>query len=207
MNEEKIKALVDEAMDTETFDVLEYLEGTPPAHDEVTIYRDVAGSRELDELVKQREAVLLRRRRDAERGVETSTLAIVEADDDTEYDTAINELVDRLEKTALTFKLSTVAPKLVRSIEKSYQAKVKPEWTEEQTTKHIEKRNADVLSRAIVQVSRGDGAIDPTPWTAKRLLELEELLYPQQFERLLSALYDIVYTGQVIEDALTVDFS
>lgn len=205
MTEEKIIAAVEEALNPTTFDVLSYVEDEPQAEDEIKIYVGKAGSRKLANLLADRRAILAERKKQVAKE-DYSDLSIAEADEDTELDPEINELIKELDKTALTFKIQTVAPKLVRAIEKSYAAKRKSSWDQERKDAHAQKGTADILSRAIKSVTRGDGAVDPTPWTPERLIELEDNLYAEQGQRLVGALYDMVYTGQALEDALTVDF-
>lgn len=205
MNEEKIRNYVDEALDVETFNVLDYLEDQPVATDEVKIYTHVGNSRKLSQLLKERSEILALRKAKAQHD-DYSDLSIADEDLDTELDDEINALLEELEKTALTFKMKTVAPALIRAIEKSSEAKVQSDWTAKEQEMHRQRTTADILSRAIDGVYRGDGAVDNTEWNAQRLLKLEEALYAEQSQRLISALYEMVYTGQVFEEALTVDF-
>lgn len=206
MNEEKIRATVESALDVETFDVLDYLEDQPVARDEVTIYTHVGKARELHKLMEQRAEIIAERRRNEENEI-YNDLSIADAAEDTELDDDINAIIDELEKTKLVFSLKTVAPALVRAIEKSAEAKAQHDWTAKEQEQHRQKTTADILARAIDHVTRGDGAVDSSDWTAARLLQLEEKLYEQQAAALIGAAYEIVYTGQVFEEALTVDFS
>lgn len=205
MNEEKIRNYVDEALDVETFNVLDYLENQPVATDEVKIYTHVGNSRKLSQLLKERNEIIALRKAKAQHE-DYSDLSIADEDLDTELDDEINALIEELEKTALTFKMKSVAPALVRAIEKSSEAKVQSDWSAKEQELHRQRTTADILSRAIDGVYRGDGAVDNSEWNAQRLLKLEEALYAEQSQRLISALYEMVYTGQVFEEALTVDF-
>ena len=206
MNEETVRNFVDDALDVETFDVLAYLEDQPVATDEVKIYTHVGDSRKLKQLLDDRNEIIAIRRAKAEHD-DFSDLSIADEDLDTELDDDINELIAKLDKTALTFQMKTVAPALIRAIEKAAEARAQSDWTVREQELHRQKTTADILSRAIERVVRGDGAVDSSPWDAKRLLKLEEALYAEQAQRLISGLYDMVYTGQVFEEALTVDFS
>lgn len=205
MNEDTIRNNVDAALNVESFNVLDYLEDQPVATDEVTIYTHVGNSRRLKQLLEERGEILAIRRAKADRD-DYSDLSIADEELDTELDEDINELIAQLDKTALTFKMQTVAPALIRAIEKAAEAKAPSDQTHKEQELSRQKTTADILSRAIVEVVRGDGAVDASAWTADRLLKLEEALYAEQAQRLISALYDMVYTGQVFEEALTVDF-
>ena len=205
MNDEKIQDNVTKALNVETFDVLAYLEEQPVATDEVTIYTNVSKARALHKLVEERNVILATRRMKAEKD-DYSDLSISDNDEDTELDDEINEIIAALEETALTFSLKTVAPALIRAIEKSSEAKADKDWTAREAELHAQKTTADILSRSIHSVTRGDGAVDHSDWDAKRLLKLEEALYAEQAQQLIAALYNMVYTGQVFEEALTVDF-
>ncbi len=206
MNEEKIRSNVDAALNVETFNVLEYLEDQPVATDEVTIYTNVSKARALHKLMEERAVILAERHRAIEND-DYGDLSIADATEDTDLDDEINGVIAELERTALTFSMKTVAPALIRAIEKSAEAKAQSDWTIKERESHQQKTTADILSRAIHSVTRGDGAVDLSSWDAQRLIKLEEALYTEQAQRLISALYDMVYTGQVFEEALTVDFS
>lgn len=205
MNEEKIKNSVETAMDAETFEVLAYVEDQPVAQDNVTIYTNVPNARKLQKLVEERGTILAKRRAN-EHKEDYSDLSIADNDEDTELDDEINELIEELEKTALTFHTKTVAPKLIKAIERAAVAKADKAWSAEEAQAHSRKTTADILARAIDYVERGDGAKDTTPWTADRLMALEDSLYDTQAEQLVGALYEIVNTGTVFDEALTVDF-
>lgn len=205
MREEIIQSYVDEALDVETFDVLAYIEDQPVATDEVKIYTHVGNSRRLKQLMDERGEIIALRRQKASRD-DFSDLSIADEDLDTDLDDEINSIIAELDKTALTFRLKTVPPALIRAIEKAAEAKADKDWSPREVEKHRQNTTADILSRAIDKVVRGDGAVDETAWDTKRLLKLEEALYAEQAQRLISALYDMVYTGQVFEEALTVDF-
>lgn len=205
MNEEKIRDNVDKALDVKTFNVLDYLEDQPVARDEVEIFTHTAKARQLHKLMNERTEILAQRRI-GERETDTSGLSIVDLEEDTELDDEINELLKELRKTAVTFSLKTVAPKLIKAIEKEGEAKAKASWTDDQKEKHRQKTLAKILARSIDSVKRGDGAVDETEWDADRLLQLEEALYVEQAQQLISALYDIVYTGRVFDESITVDF-
>lgn len=204
MSEENVVAAVEGAMNPETFDVLSYLDGQPIAEDKITIYVDVPKARRLHQLMDERKELIERRKNESQSG-KSASLSLVEDDEETEYDEEINELVSALEKTAMHFELQTVAPKLVRSIEKHYTATA-PSDNAVALEDHNHKKNADILSRAIKQVTVGNGQVD-ADWSAEKLMALEDRLYPQQAQRLVSALYDMVHTGYVFDEALTVDFS
>lgn len=205
MNEEKIQDNVSKALNPETFDVLAFIEEQPVATDEVTIYTNVAKARTLHKLMEERGEILAVRRA-KQRNDDYSDLAISDNLEDTELDDEINEVIAELDKTALTFSLKTVAPALIRAIEKSAEAKAQPDWSDKELERHNEQTQADILSRAIHSVTRGDGAVDHTDWDTNRLLKLEAALYAEQAQQLIAALYSMVYTGQVFEEALTVDF-
>ena len=213
MTEKTIADAVAEAMNPEEFDVLDYLETGDVAEDKVTIYTHLPSSRRLEELMLERTAVIEQRRAEAHRAAEKGESPILGLgetpveDEDTVYDDEINALVEKLEETKLVFHMKSVAPGLVRAINKSYDAKKPKDLDAQADSEYEDKRTADILSRAIDRVERGDGSIDPKPWDAARLSKAEERLYKEQSGRLLNALYDMVYAGAYFEKALTADFS
>lgn len=204
MTNEKIQELVEEAMNPETFDVLSFISDQPVATDSVTIYTNVAKARKLHHLREQYEEAVAKRKKNTQDG-KVDSLSIADDNEEAILDEEINELVEELEKTKLTFKMQTVSPKLVKSIEKKYLATM-PKDNAVAEAEHNRKGNADILSRAISEVVRGDGAVDTSDWDADRLIDLEERLYDVQSTKLFTALYDMVNTGYVFTDALTTDF-
>ena len=202
-----------EKLNPETFDVLEYLDNAEVAEDEVSIYTNLRKARRLNELVTIRTEEIIQRNEDrlaALKDGKTEVLGldeVPEEDEDTVYDEEINALVEELEKTKLVFKMKSVAPKLVRAINKSYDAKKPKGLDKVENDKYEDKRTADILARAISEVVTGDGSVDPTAWDAERLQDLEERLYTEQSARLLTALHDMVYAGAYFEKAITADFS
>lgn len=206
MNEENVKANVEAALNADEFDVLDYIENQEVGTDEVSVYVNVKKAKELSKLLDER-AVLLAERRAAQARGHEEVLGLDEAFEDTEFDDEINALVDELEKTALIFELVTVAPALVRAIDKHYVATLDSNADEEAKAKHEENRIADILSRTIAGVRTGNGVRDLKPWDVERLKKLEIQVYDEQFAKLASAMYTMVYTGTIFEEALTADFS
>lgn len=205
MNEENIIESVDKALDPTKFDLFAYLDGQPVYTDGVTIYVDVKKSKELQKLVESRREEL-NARRERERLGKAESLGLDESDEDTEYDDQINALVNDLEKSAIRFNTRTVAPALIRAIDKRYVAKRKGVTDEEALEKLETDRIATLFSKAIVSITVGDGTVDDTPWDKDRFLGLEERLYPEQASKLVSHLYEMVYTGEAFDKALSVDF-
>ena len=213
MTKKTIAEAVAESMNPEEFDVLDYLDEGRVAEDKVTIYTDLPSARQLAELMAEREQEIAKQRAEAARLAKAGESPVLgldevpEEDLDTVYDDAINEVVEELEKTKLVFHMKSVAPSLVRAINKNYDAKKEKDLDPIEDAKYEDKRTSDILSRAIDHVVRGDGSVDPKPWDAERLAKAEVKLYIEQSARLLSALYDMVYAGSYFERALTADFS
>lgn len=197
---EKVKEL----LNPDEFDVLDYVEDQPIATDTVKIFVNVKVSRELVKLKEERDTLLESRRKAMAKPGENFDLSIVDADEDTEYDKQINDLYKELEKTALIFELQSVPPKLVRSIRQHWDATAKDA---EDPEAHEERASADILRRAIASVRTGDGKVDKKEWTIERLIELDKRLHAEQSAKLIGALYSIIYTGEVFEQALSADFS
>lgn len=201
MSEDKVVELVEGALNPETFDVLSYLDEVPVASDSVDIYVDVASSKRLEKLLQQRADEIQKRRAAAQRG-EGPALALDEADDDTEFDEEINTLVNSLEQTKLTFHLKSVAPSLEKAIKKSYVAKADRDATAEEKAEYEDLMYSDILVRAIDHVETGTGQRDDTEWDPKRLRSLRDRLYEPQMAKLLQALTEMVYVGEVFDGHL-----
>lgn len=206
MGQDKIKENLEKALDSETFDVLDYLEGQPVATDEVVIYTDVVRARRFHELNRKREDALALRAYDQEQGKATN-LSLAESDDSTEFDEELEDLRKGLKETALTFVIRTVSPAKVSELSEKSRAKFKGDWDDaEQVEEYNTKLGNDILALAIDHVVRGDGVKDDSKWTGTRLQKLENVLYPQQAQKLSTALNDLVFTGAVFDEALTSDF-
>lgn len=203
---DEVQAAVTEAMNPEEFDVLDYLDELPVARSTVDIYTHLGDSRRLAELMDERARTLLERR-EAERRGEATGLAISDEDEDTEYDDEINELVARLEKSKMVVHIQSVSPETRKAIDARYREEAQDDWDAETRTQHDNRRVAEILSLAIEYVVLGDGRRDTKVWDADRLMKAEVKLYEAQSKRLVSNLWNMVFTGDVFEQALTADFS
>lgn len=204
MTQKTVENYVEEAMNPETFDVLSYLDDQPVATDEITIYVDVAKARKFHKLVSDRKTLLEQRQADTQRG-KASSLSLADDEEETEFDDEINALLASMEETALHFTIKSVAPALGKAIEKKFIATA-PRDDAEALADHQRLGVAEHLAHAIASVRTGSGAVDDAAWTGSRLISLEDRLFPEQAQRLISALYDMVNTGYVFDEALTVDF-
>lgn len=207
MTSDNVIEAVETALNPDTFDVMAYVAGQEVSTEEISIYVNVKSARRLEALVEKR-AEEIYNRRELEKIGAISSLSIADADEDTEYDDEINELLAELENSALIFEIQTVAPALVRAITKKYVATYPKNGSEQEQLEHDEKMNADILRRAIKSVRPASSAVaDTSEWSIEKLLEFEPTLYPEQGAKLITALHSIIYTGQVFEEALTADFS
>jgi len=204
---------VTEKLDPETFDIFSYIEQESVADDTVDIYVNTQKSMRLTELMNERNGELARRREAEKRG-DSSGLSLADDDEDTEYDTEINQLVEDLEKSKLVFTVQTVAPALRKAIEKSYlatQPKKSGDQTDEEfaeaVARHANDRLADVLARAIKSVALGDGTPVPGDWDKVKLQRLEHELHAPQSKRLIDKLWEMVNIGHVFDEAINADFS
>lgn len=202
---EAIEKAVDAALNPETFDIFEYLKDQPVATDLVTLYVDVEKCIALEKLKTSRAETLASRREDEAAG-KASSLSLADDDEDTEFDDEINSLLEDLESSKLIFHIQTVAPSLRKAIERKYKATAKG-MNDEELAEHNRKATADVLSRAISHVERADGSRVGNVWDAETLLRLEDELYEEQGRRLIGSLWQMVYTGEVFDNAITADFS
>lgn len=207
MSEENIIEAVETALNPDTFDVLAYVENQEVSTEEISIYVNIKAARQLEALMQKRNEEI-HKQRELEKLGGASSLSIADEDEDTQYDTEINELIAELEKTALIFELKTVAPKLVRAITKKYLATFPKNGTAQEQQDHEENMNADILRRAIKSVRPAFSETkDTSEWSNEKLLAFEPTLYPEQGTKFITALHSITYTGQVFEEALTADFS
>lgn len=205
MNEEKIRTAVDEALNADEFDVIGYIQGQAVATDSVAVYVNVAAAKRLRKLVEERRVAIAARRALGDNY--TANLGLDEAFEDTEYDDEINALVDELESTAIIFELQSLAPSLVKAIEKSYIAKADKRWSAEEQAKHDEERLTDILTRTIASVRKAGGPENTAPWDKEKLNAFEAEVYPEEFNKLVRGMYEMVYTGTIFEEALNADFS
>ena len=205
MTEDIVTEYVEETLNPETFDVLEYAANRPVMHDTVEVYMDVDKAARLSELLTERREILAVRR-EAEKFGDYKSLSITDEDEDTEVDDEINTLVEELQKTALTFHIHSLAPALIRAIEKHHIATKPKNATAEELERAQTVMTSEILAKAIGDVVRGDGAVSSTEWTGEKLLAFEDNVFVEQFDQLVTALHNIVYAGRVFEDALTVDF-
>lgn len=203
-----VSAVEEKLNSPEDFDVFAYIDEQPLAEDEVVIATNGKAVGEMVKLLNLRDAELEVRAEMAKQMKDVEYLSIADEDQDTEYDERINELTEIIAETSLTFEMQSVAPTLVKAINKSYTAKEKSIESEEEKEAHKERREADILRRAIKAVRTGDGSKRSTKeWTVEDILDLDNRFHPEQGAKLITALYNIVYMGQAFDQALTPDFS
>jgi len=189
---------IKDALDQETFDVLDFVTGDLTPQDTVKIYTDRAAGWDLNKLVSREKAI--------EDAAEKDGLSIADEADwvDPEELAAVQA---RVEAGALTFHLKALAPALKKAINKNLRAthSYKEGGDYNDNAAFFDALTFELMSRTIVKAVRADGKTDAT-WPIAKLEKLQGVLDEAEFGRLDVAVFSINAEGDLYEAAVSADF-
>ena len=187
------------ALAPETFDVLEFISGGSTPVDDVTIYTANEAGYRLAQLA-QMEALNADRAESEGLGI-ADELEWVDPDE-------VAELREKVEQTALKFKLKGLAPAAKKAIRNHLVAKhnFKEGSDVEDNEAYFEEYSYTLIAKTIAGVTRGDGAIDTNEWTPERVESLRASINEGEFQRLDAAVYSINFNTDIFDRAASADF-
>lgn len=161
-----------------TFSVMSFIQETAYPEGVVTIYTDVVAAKELLRLNTRR--------------AELEKTSLEEAEKLTPQ---IAEMLERAEKSALTFNLRGYAPGVVQQI----------------TSKHSDEEaengaDYELVAKAIITVKNSEGAVDEHFWSPEEVEVLRGRLAEGQWLKLLSAVADVLFNAAVFDRAVDAGF-
>ena len=189
---------IENALAEETFDVLSFVDNSALPETTVDIITDASAAAELSSLKEQR-LIAVEEARRARASNDPDDLSIADESAEAVFDERINELSERLARTTVTFHVRGLAPKLRTAIEKRHTAKGL------EGDAYFLEVNADIIAQSIQKAVTPTGSVD-AKWTPKKVKELSEALYPEQFEILTNEIFKLAYVGAALTEAVTVDF-
>lgn len=187
-----------EALNHESFDVLEFVTGDRTPRKKVTIYTDAEAGYRLDELLAQEEES---QRAGADDGLSiVDSVAWVDEDE-------VAELRAQIEASSLTFHLKGLAPKVREAIQKELQAKhnFKDDASDEVKTEYFEEFTSTLIARSIEKVTNAKGATDAS-WSADKISTLRGRVNGTEFARLDEAVFEINTDAELFNRAVNADF-
>lgn len=192
-----IEDVMTELGDPETFDVLEFVNGSATPVREVVVYTNADAVLKLGTIFNKEEA-----RTQAVKDGEVLSLA-----DDYEVtdEDEVNALYEELTKTALTFHLKGLAPKVIDAMEKHLRATHDYKEGKENEA-YNEAVNMELIARSITSVDRADGTTNSNPWTAEMADDLAVSLYPTELQKLFNAVAEVTYIGNAFHQVAKTDF-
>lgn len=178
----------------ETFDALAWVRGAHTPGDTITVYTDSEAVLALSRLLAEEEV--------GADGTPVKADVLSLADETKDNSDEIDELVTRLDASALQIALKGLAPELVDAMTKHHQA-VRAGKTED---KFFEEFNNELISKTITKVTNPAGAVDTSDWTPERVSAFVVSLYSTESDKLFSAVVDLTYVGTAFERVAKADF-
>lgn len=173
--------------DVKTFSVLDAIKGRSYPSDSVTVYTDVESLYELARLEKQIA--------DAPDGESANAL-----------EPQVEDLKDKIKKSALTFELRGFSFGVWDSIDKEAQAMFGNDADiSEGEAKSWRKHR--YIAESIIRVTNADGAVDESRWGIEDVKNLEALLPMSEFSKLEAMTSFLSMASLEFDQAVTPDFS
>lgn len=187
---------LNQALDQESFDVLEYVTGDLTPRKKVTVYTNAEAGYRLDELLE-------RERASQSEGDGLSIADEVEWVDEEE----VKALREQIEASALTFHLKGLAPKAREAVQKELQAKhnFSDDAADEVKQAYFEEFTSTLIAKSIERVTNAKGASD-TSWSPLKVATLRGRINGVEFGRLDEAVFDINTDSDLYSRAVNADF-
>lgn len=172
---------VTQAQSQETFDVLSFIEGTAYPVETVTIYTDALSA---DQLLKANQERLELDDRP-------------EAIDYTDIDSRIEELTEKVKKSALKFSLRGLPPGLVQEI-----------YNISEDASDSEARAAEnkLIASTIVSVENATGAKDSRLWDEDAVEAFRKYLKEGEFAKVVKSVVNVNFNAAVFDQATDAGF-
>lgn len=197
---EETPTAIETALAKETFSVLEFAQHQQELlpDDTVTLYTDAKTAYELKKLADKQKAYDKKAKKAAD------TLSIATEDHWVDTD-EVDELKAQLEASKLVFTVRGLAPAAVTAIDKH--AKATFPYTEgAENPEYNEYFNQTVIADTIVNVRNAVGAIDESKWDLQKVSQFSKIVPPTEFAKLFEKSFNVTFTQQAFEAAVTTDF-
>lgn len=196
MTDNGLSTAVNEALNQESFDVLEFVTGDRTPRKKVTIYTDAEAGYRLDELLALEE-----------NGVAQSDGLSITDDVPWVDEEEVAELQEKIKASALTFHLKGLAPKVRDAIQKELQARhnFSDTASDEAKVAYFEDFSGTLISRSIEKATNAAGASD-TSWSTDKVNTLRGRINGTEFARLDEAVFDINTDAELFTRAVNADF-
>lgn len=210
--EETVQGHVEEMKTEETFDLAEAVAGTVYPTDDVTVFTNAKAAHELNVLLQEVHNLGI----DSANRKAASTAMVGDPEADA-IDAQIEELQERqkelitvIRDSALTFHLRGIAPKLSEAIVNSWEAKIKPTSKSEEDMIEAQnarnnKINAEVVSKSIVKVVNGKGAVSKAAVTVEQAEDFRGSFPTGEWEKLLTAANALSYARNMFSNVIAAD--
>lgn len=176
--------VVEEALKPGVFDVLAYVEQTAYPEKFVTLFRDINAAREYTELIAERQKL-----EDKQVGEATE----ISTDD---LDARVDESRQKLEDSAMIFKLRGFAPGVVQEMLNQYNE-----------NDNDNKADSYLIARTIINVSNAKGEVDNHTWESDDVLKLKRFIAENEYMKLLAGVADVLFNAAAFDRAVDAGFS
>lgn len=196
MTDNGLSEALNNALDQDSFDVLEFVTGDLTPRKAVTIYTNAEAGYRLDELVKREQESV----REVDSLSITDEVAWVDPDE-------VAALKEAVEASALTFHLKGLAPKAREAIQKELQAKhnFSEEAPDDQKSAYYEEFQNTLVAKSIERVVNSRGATD-TSWSPEKISTLRGRVNGVEIARLDDGVFEINTDSDLYNRAVNADF-
>lgn len=193
----------------ESFDLTEFVTSTTAVpQDTVTVYTDVQGAYEIDQLKREHEAAVLTADKDnkAPKGITDEPDSIIE-----DFEERVEAILERIKGTALTIHMRAVNEPERRVIVKGVYKDIKSDknMTEEERGEAEVRREEESLLRwyaaSVTKIERADGAvIDKVE--VDHLRTLRDALYDSEWAKIRQMFEQLSFASHLVDRAIDAGF-
>lgn len=193
----------------ESFDLTEFVTSTTAVpQDTVTVYTDVQGAYEIDQLKREHEAAVLTVDKDkkAPKGITDEPDPIIE-----DFEERVEAILERIKGTALTIHMRAVNEPERRVIVKGVYKDIKSDknMTEEERGEAEVRREEESLLRwyaaSVTKIERADGAvIDKVE--VDHLRTLRDALYDSEWAKIRQMFEQLSFASHLVDRAIDAGF-
>lgn len=182
------------AQSEDAFDVLSFVQGTAYPTAEVVVFVDAESAAEYLKLVEKRSAL------------EEKQLKSEEPIDTSQFDKQIDILSDKLQASALIFKLRGLPPGILEDLN----TKHFPEGEDEKATGWAAAsaaRDDELISMTVTEITNAKGVKDTKPFTPESVNTLRRYLKAGEFGKIVAAVVEVNFTARLFDRLTDAGFS
>jgi hypothetical protein len=115
----------------------------------------------------------------------------------------IDEWIEKIDGSELTFELQGMPPKIVDTITKKHFVDPKADYT---NTTEEEERDYELIGKSIICVTNAEGDEDRTPFDTDRVKELRGKLLTEEYHKIVAGVAHVNLNGALFDQATDASF-